>query len=209
MAYQIKALKGMKKDEPKAGERLARLLAKKGQIEGKTTDSLGVIVPVVGVSFLNGIMADANGQQWLRQQVESVQDLLIRKAIGAGKLSLFDDAIDVGACLRVMASSLESTRFSAASVKAWFDAHLRERLQQRLSEKNPAMQVSVVQKLADQFCDSFCSLTGKNPTMSNKTKEAIVKAMELLPEDHESAVAEELMERMNEASEANGIEGAL
>ena len=209
MAYQIKPLKGMKKEEPRAGERLARLLAKKGQIEGKTTDSMGVIVPVVGVSFLNGIMADSNGQQWLRQQVEGVQDLLIRRAIGAGKLAIFDDAIDVGACLRVMTSSLESTRFSAAAVKAWFDAHLRERLQQRLLEKNPAMQQSVVQKLADQFCDSFCSLTGKNPTMSNKTKEAIVKAMELLPEDHESAVAEELMERMNEASESNGIEGAL
>lgn len=209
MAYQIEALKGMKKDEPKAGERLARLLAKKGQIEGKSTDSMGVIVPVVGISFLNGIMADSNGQQWLRQQVESVQDLLIRRAIGAGKLAIFDDAIDVGACLRVMAADMESTRFSKESIKVWFDAHLRGLLAARLAEKNPAMQQSVVMKLCDQFLDRFMSLAGRNVSMDLKTKDQLLKAIELLPEDHESATCNELLERLQEVGENSGIAGAL
>lgn len=209
MAYQIEALTKFKKTEPKAGERIARLLAKKGVIESRTIESQGVLIPVVSLAMLNGIVADANGQQWLRGKVQDVQDSLIRKMIGAGKASFFDDQIGLDACLRVMTADMESTRFSKESIKAWFDGSLRALLAARLSEKNPAMQASVVQKLCDQFLDRFMSLAGRNVSMDLKTKDQLLKALELLPEDHESATAAEVLERLNEVSEDGGIAGAL
>lgn len=209
MAYQIEALTRFKKIEPKAGERIARLLAKKGMIEGRTVESQGVLIPVVSISMLNGIVADVNGAQWLRGKVQDVQDSIIRKLIGAGKASFFDDQIGMDAVLKVMAADMESTRFSKESIKGWFDAHLRGLLAARLAEKNPAMQASVILKLCDQFLDRFMSLAGRNVSMDLKTKDQLLKAIELLPEDHESATAAELLERLQEVSEDGGIAGAL
>lgn len=209
MAYQIEALTRFKKVEPKAGERIARLLAKKGLIEGRAVESQGVLIPVVSLAMLNGIVADTAGQQWLRGKVQDVQDGIIRRLIGAGKASFFDDQIGLDACLRVMAADMESTRFSKESIKAWFDAHLRGLLAARLSEKNPAMQASVILKLCDQFLDRFMSLAGRNVTMDLRTKDQLLKAIELLPEDHESATCNELLERLQEVGEDSGIAGAL
>ncbi len=209
MAYQIENLTRFKKVEPKAGERIARLLAKKGSIEGRSMESQGVIVPVVSLAMLNALVSDTAGQQWLRGRVQDVQDSLIRKMIGAGKASFFDDQIGLDACLRVMTADMESTRFSKESIKVWFDSSLRSLLAARLSEKNPAMQASVVQKLCDQFMERFMSLAGRNVSMDLKTKDQLLKALELLPEDHESATAAEVLERLNEVGEDSGIAGAL
>lgn len=209
MAYQIEALTKFKKVEPQAGERVSRLLAKKGMIEGRTVESQGVLIPVVSISMLNGIVADVNGAQWLRGKVQDAQDGIIRRLIGAGKASFFDDQIGLDACLKVMSSELESTRFSKESIKGWFDAHLRGLLAARLSEKNPAMQSSVVQKLCDQFLERFMSLAGRNVSMDLKTKDQLLKAIELLPEDHESATCNEVIERLQEVGEDSGIAGAL
>lgn len=209
MAYQIEALTRFKKVEAAAGERVSRLLAKKGVIEGRTVESQGVLIPVVSLAMLNGITADVNGQQWLRSKVQDVQDALIRKMIGAGKVSFFDDQIGIDACLRVMAAEMESTRFSKESIKVWFDGSLRGLLAARLSEKNPAMQQSVILKLCDQFLERFVSLAGRNVSMDLKTKDQLLKAIELLPADHESATATEIMERLQEVGEDSGIAGAL
>lgn len=209
MAYQIENLTKFKKVEPQSGERIARLLAKKGVIEGRMIESQGVLIPVVSLAMLNGIVADPNGQQWLRGKVQDVQDSIIRKLIGAGKASFFDDQIGMDACLKVMSSELESTRFSKESIKVWFDAHLRGLLAARLAEKNPAMQSSVVQKLCDQFLERFMSLAGRNVSMDLKTKDQLLKAIELLPEDHESATCNEVIERLQEVGEDSGIAGAL
>ena len=209
MAYQIKPLKGMKKEEPRAGERLARLLAKKGMIEGRTVESQGVLIPVVSLAMLNGIVADTAGQQWLRGKVQDVQDGLIRRLIGAGKVSFFDDQIGMDAVLKVMAADMENTRFSKESIKVWFDTYQRVPLFAALAAKAPAAQGSVITKLCDQFLECFQTLSGKNVSMDLKTKDQLLKAIELLPEDHESATASELLERLQEASETGGIAGAL
>ena len=209
MAYQIEALTRFKKVEPQAGERIARLLAKKGMIEGRAVESQGVLLPVVSIGMLNALVSDTAGQQWLRARVQDVQDSIIRRLIGAGKASFFDDQIGIYAVLRVMSSELESTRFSKESIKVWFDGSLRSLLAARLSEKNPAMQSSVVQKLCDQFLERFMSLAGRNVSMDLKTKDQLLKAIELLPEEHESATAAELLERLQEVGEDSGIAGAL
>lgn len=209
MAYQIEPLTRFKKVEVHLGERIARLLAKKGVIEGRTIESQGVLIPVISLPMLNGIMADPNGQQWLCSKVQDVQDTIIRKLIGAGKASFFDDQIGLHAVLKVMTAEVESTRFSKESIKGWFDAHLRGLLVAKLAERNPAMQQSVILKLCDQFMERFMSLAGRNVSMDLKTKDQLLKAVELLPEDHESATATEILERLQEVGEDSGIAGAL
>ena len=194
MAYQIESLKKLAKLELGSGDRLARII-KKGE-KSRLTESVGTIVPKVHISMLNTLMSDEVGQEYLRGCVESVQDAIIRRLAEAGKMALFDEQIGIAAILDTMKASNESQRFSKEAIKVWFEENMQGVLCEKIEEKNPGISEDKLLRMVAAYLESFQILAGRNPSMDDKVKAGLLRAMEFLPEDHESAVAVEIVERL-------------
>ena len=194
MTYQIESLKKLSKLELNNGDRLARII-KKGE-KSRLTESVGTIVPKVHISMLNALMSNDVGQEYLRGCVENVQDAIIRKLAEAGKMALFDDQIGITALLDAMRASNESMRFSKEAIKVWFEENLQGILCEKIEEKNPGISKDKMLRMVTAYLESFQILAGRNPSMDEKVKAGLLRAMEFLPDDHESAVAIEIVERL-------------
>ena len=194
MTYQIESLKKLSKLELSSVDRLARII-KKGE-KSRLAESVGTIVPKVHISLLNILMNDDVGQEYLRGCVENVQDAIIRKLAEAGKMALFDDQIGIAALLDAMRASNESMRFSKEAIKVWFEENLQGILCEKIEEKNPGISKDKMLRMVTAYLESFQVLAGRNPSMDEKVKAGLLRAMEFLPDDHESAVAIEIVERL-------------
>ena len=194
MTYQIESLKKLSKLELSNGDRLARII-KKGE-KSRLAESVGVVLPQVHISLLNALMSYEVGQEYLRGCVESVQDAIIRKLAEAGKMALFDDQIGIATILDAMRASNESQRFSKEAIKVWFEENLQGILCEKIEEKNFGISEDKLLRMVAAYLESFQILAGRNPSMDDKVKAGLLRAMEFLPEAHESAVAIEIVERL-------------
>jgi hypothetical protein len=66
-----------------------------------------------------------------------------------------------------------------------------------------------VRKLAENYLTSFQLLAGRNPTMPNAIKAGLIRALEFLPEDHDSVTANEIATRLATVTEASEMLAAL
>ena len=68
---------------------------------------------------------------------------------------------------------------------------------------------SKLNQLLANYLDSFQVLAGRNPSMNNDVKASLIRAMEFLPEDHDSVTAQEIARRLAEVQEATALLAAL
>lgn len=197
-------------EEPAEGYRVARVIAKGGIVEKRKIESQGCIIPVIGENALQRIMLNEIGRNWFAAKVQEVQDRLIRKLVATGRESaLSHETISVEMLIQVMRAENESSRFSKESIKEWFDASLKPLILARLSEKMAGTPESTLEKLAAQYLDSFQILAGRSPTMSSAIRAQLLRAMELLPEDHDSITATTILEKLATVTEASVVLSAL
>ena len=209
--YNVESLKTISKKETPAGNRLARIIFKKDRKTGEEKDSKGLLVSDISENYLAVISNDARGSEYLRGCIASVQDALIRKLIEAGKLTISSDEIDTEKLLAAMAAINEasSDRFSKESIATWFAEHMLVPLQAAICEKMEGISDSKLKQLTDNYLASFQILAGRNPSMNNTIKAGLIRAMEFLPEDHESTTAIEIARRLAEVQEASEMLAAL
>lgn len=196
MTYQIESLKKLAKLELPEGQRVCRVIAKKGKIGGNDMESQGVVIPVFGIAVLNALVSDAVGAEFLRGAVESVQDSLVRRAVEAGKMAIFAEQIDLGAMLAAMQVANESSRFSKESIASWFADHMREPLAAAIGAKFIGIAADKRERMLTDYLGSFQILAGRTPSMTAGVKAGLLRAMEFLPEDHDHATAVELANRL-------------
>lgn len=196
MTYQIESLKVVAKKELGEGQRLVRIIAKGGKVEGKEIESQGTIIPVLSRNTLEVIMGREQGFEFIRNAVQGVQDSLIRKMVANGKLAFYDGAIDYESILVAMSEVNESVRFSKDSIAKWFVESLKDILVDAITAKMPGIADSQLNQLVANYLASFQILAGRNPSMDDKIKAGLIRAMELLPEDHDSATGNEIATRL-------------
>jgi hypothetical protein len=209
MTYQIENLKKLSKIELGTGDRLVRVIAKKGMIGKKRMESQGVIIPAVSVSMLNALVNSEVGREYLCGAVAGVQDALVRRAVEAGKMALFAEQFDLDAIEAAMRAANESGRFSKESIKVWFDEYLRDPLAAAIRAKMGAIADDKVEKLCGNYLASFQLLAGRDPTMSNAVKAGLIRALEFLPEDHDTVTGNEVATRLATVQEASEVLAAL
>jgi hypothetical protein len=209
MTHQVESLKKLSKVELGTGDRLCRIIAKKGKIGGRSMESQGVIIPTISPSILNVLVNDPIGREYLQSAVESVQDGIIRKAVESGKLAIFDHQIEVANMIEAMRVANESVRFSKESIATWFNEFLFDPLVAQIKLKMIALPEDKVRKLAENYLTSFQLLAGRNPTMPNAIKAGLIRALEFLPEDHDSVTANEIATRLATVTEASEMLAAL
>lgn len=209
--YNVESLKTISKKEVPAMNRLARIIFKKDRKTGIEKESKGLWITEITNNMLQVISSDERGSEYLRGCIASVQDSLIRNLIEKGKLVIGADEIDYQKILAAMAVANEasSERFSKESIAAWFGAHMLEPLQVAISEKMVGISESKLKQLTDNYLVSFQVLAGRNPSMNDNIKAGLIRAMEFLPEDHESATAMEIARRLAEVQEATEMLAAL
>lgn len=209
--YNVESLKTISKKETPVGNRLARIIFKKDRKTGEEKDSKGLWVPGISENYLANISNDTRGSEYLRGCIAAVQDALIRKLIEAGKLTISSDEIDTEELLAAMAAINESSsdRFSKESIATWFNEHMLTPLQAAICAKMEGISDSKLKQLTDNYLASFQILAGRNPSMNNAVKAGLIRAMEFLPEDHESTTAMEIARRLAEVQEASEMLAAL
>lgn len=196
MTYQIENLKKLSRLELGAGDRLSRVIAKKGRIGNREMESQGCVIPSVSVSVLNALTNDTVGREYLCGVVASVQDALIRKAVENGKMAIFDHTISLEAMIDWMKALNESVRFSKESIKVWFDEYLAPILDSKIRDKYAGASDDKVEKMLGSYLASFQILAGRDPSMSDAVKAGLIRALEFLPEDHDTATANEIAIRL-------------
>lgn len=210
MTYQIESLKTLAKKDLGETQRLARIIAKGGKVGTVETESLGCIVPILSRNTIEVIMHNDAAFEFVRNAVYGVQDSLIRKAVEQGKLCVFDSQIDIEAIVSAMNDVNESVRFSKESIKKWFDANLRQSLSEAIGKKLGASVASdKITKLVDGYLVQFQTLAGRNVSMDSKVKAQLLRALDFLPEEHDSETGAELVRRLNDAQEATEMLAAL
>lgn len=204
MTYQIESLKKLAKLELGAGDRLVRVIAKKGTIGKKAIESQGCIIPTVSIGMLNTLLNDPVGKEYLQGCIASVQDALVRKAVENGKMAIFDDTIGIGAMLDAMRATNESVRFSKESIKVWFDEFMKDALATAIRNKFSNAAEDKIESMVSNYLASFQILAQRNPSMSKEVKAGLIRAMEIaLPEDHDSVTGEEIATRLSAVQEAS------
>ncbi len=209
MTHQIESLKKLSKIELGTGDRLCRIIAKGGKIGAKTMESQAAIVPVVAVSILNSLVNDPVGREYLCNAVADVQDSIIRSLVEKGKLAIFEEQIGLSAIIDAMKATNESQRFSKESIKAWFDAHMVIPLTDAIVAKYAGIDNAKVNKMLAQYLDSFQVLAGRNPSMPAAIKNGLIRALEFLPDDHDTATATEIVTRLQNVQEPTAMLGML
>ena len=196
MTYQIQNLKVASKIELAEGNRLVRIIAKSGKVNGREMESQGCIIPELRKNTLSVILDNEHGFEFIKNAVQSVQDELIRKLVGQGKMAVFDSQFDLDAILVSMRESVESTRFSKESIGKWFVEHMQPVLVDAIQSKMPGIDGSQLAKLLGNYLESFQILAARQPTMKDSIKAGLVRALELLPEDHDTVCANEIAARL-------------
>lgn len=207
--YNVESLKVIAKKEIPATMRLARIIFKKDRKTGEEKDSKGLWVNAIGDAMVQVIAADVRGSEFLRNAISGVQDAIIRKHIENGKLVISADEIDVENILATMSAVNETERFSKESIKTWFFEYMAVPLCAAIRSKMAGISDSKVTQLLDNYLVSFQLLAGRNPTMNNDVKAGLIRAMEFLPEDHDSATAQEIARRLADVQEATAMLAAL
>ena len=207
--YNVESLKTISKKEVPATMRLSRIIFKKDRKTGTEKDSKGLWVSEISSSLLTLISNDSRGAEFLKGKIAEVQDSIIRKLVEAGKVVINADEIDYEKILSAMAQSNESVRFSKESIAAWFADYLREPLSEAIKSKMAGISDSQLDKLLGNYLESFQILAQRQPSVSNEIKIGLLRAMEFLPEDHDSVVACTIASKLNEVQEASVTLAAL
>lgn len=209
MTYAVHSLKAVNKMEIAEGSRISRITFKsRKDADGKVVpakEALGCVIPALGVSMIQALSTEAAGREYLIGCIERVQDALIRRATEAGKLQIFDDQIGLGAMLAWMTEENAVQRFSKESIKVWFDTYLREVLEARVAAKLQGIAPDKLQQAVDSYLASFQVLAGRAPTMSNAVKTGLIRALELLPEGHDTATGNEIASRLAAVTDAAAL----
>lgn len=207
--YNVESLKVISKKEVPATMRLSRFIFKKDRKTGIEKDSKGLFVSDVTSSLLQLISQDERGAEFLKGKIAEVQDSIVRKLVDAGKIVINSDEIDHNVILSAMAQSNESVRFSKESIAAWYKEYLQDALDVEIRAKMPGITQSQMDKLLGNYLESFQILAGRNPSMNNEIKAGLIRAMEFLPEDHDSVVACTIADKLNSVAEASVTLAAL
>jgi len=207
--YNVESLKVIAKKEIPATMRLARIIFKKDRKTGEEKDSKGLWVNAIGDAMVQVIAADQRGAEFLANAIASVQDSIIRKHIENGKLVINAEEIGIDKLLEAMSAANETERFSKESIKSWFIEYMTAPLGAAIRAKMAGISDSKVQQLLDNYLTSFQLLAGRNPSMSNDIKAGLIRAMEFLPEDHESTTALQIAQKLSEVQEATAMLAAL
>jgi hypothetical protein len=211
MSIQIVSLKSVAKKEAQPGNRFARVIAKKGKIGSKTMESQAAEVPVVSIGILNALVANDVGREWLADKVQSVQDGIIRSLVEAGKMAFFPEQIGLDAILKAMQADAAG-RFSKESVAEWFAEYLESPVRAALLEKFGAGTASSqIDKMVTAYVGAFQILANRveNRTMPAAQKASLIRVLAMLPDDHESAIGEEIAVRIETVTEASAMATAL
>ena len=207
--YNIESLKIIAKKEVPAANRLARIVLKKDRKTGVEKDSKGVWVPAVTDNMVQVVASHETGAEYLRNVIAGVQDALIRRLIEQGKLVVSSDEISIESIIAAMAAANETERFSKESIKSWFVEYMTPALTAAIRDKITGISDSRLNKFLANYLDNFQVLAGRNPSMNNYVKAGLIRAMEFLPEDHDSATAQEIARRLAEVQEATEMFAAL
>ena len=207
--YNVESLKVIAKKDVPASNRLARIIFKKDRKTGVEKDSKGLWVPAITDNLVQVVASHETGAEYLRNVIAGVQDGIIRKLIENGKLTISSDEIDVDHIIAAMAAANETERFSKESIKLWFVEHMLLALTAAIRNKMTGISDSKLTQLLANYLDSFQVLAGRNPSMNNDVKAGLIRAMEFLPEDHDSATAQEIARRLAEVQEATAMLAAL
>ena len=207
--YNVESLKVISRKEVPATMRLSRIIFKKDRKTGVEKDSKGLFVSDLTNNMMQLIATDERGVEFLKGKIAEVQDSIIRKLIDAGKLVINSDEIDYEKILSAMAQSNESVRFSKESIAVWFNEYLLDPLSAAIQEKMAGISADKLNKLLANYLESFQLLAGRTPSMSNAIKLGLIRAMEFLPEDHDSVTAQEIARRLAEVQEATAMLAAL
>jgi hypothetical protein len=209
MTYSIENLKTIAKKEVPAGMRLCRVIAKKGVIGSKTMESQGCFVPAVSVNLLNQLLLQEVGKEFLCNAVAGVQDSLIRARIAAGHMAVYDNHIDVESLLSAMQEENAVARFSKESIAKWFNEVLFDPLHDAIKAKMGNVSDDMMRKLLNNYLEQFQVLAQRNPSMKAEVKAGLLRALDFVPEGHESVTAIEIVRRLNDVQEASVLLAAL
>lgn len=203
--YNIESLKTISKKEVPATMRLARVIYKKDKKTGIEKDSKGLHVAAIMTATVQMIAADSNGLEWMQNAIAGVQDSVIRKLVDSGKLVINEEEISFSAIINEMKLANESSgaRFSKEAIATWYAEYMLNPLSEAICNKMQGISESQLKKFIDNYLASFQILAGRNPTMSNEVKASLIRAMEFLPEDHDSVVAITIAERLAAITEAS------
>ena len=207
--YNVESLKVIAKKDMPAMHRLARIIFKKDRKTGVEKDSKGLWINAITDNMMQVVASHETGAEYLRNVIAGVQDGIIRKLIEQGKLVVSSDEIDVDHIIAAMAAANETERFSKESIKLWFVEHMTPALTVAIRNKMTGISDSKLNQLLANYLDSFQVLAGRNPSMSNEIKAGLIRAMEFLPEDHDSVVACTIAEKLNSVTEASVSLAAL
>ncbi len=209
MTYTIETLKKLSKVELGTGDRLCRVIAKKGMIGSKQMESQAAILPAVSINTVQQLLMNDAGKEWFCNAVAKLQDELVRNRIAAGHMSVYDNHIDSDSILTLMESENSVQRFSKESIAVWFKNVLSTPLRAAIVDKMPAASDAVIDKLLGNYLESFQVLAGRNPSMKAEVKAGLLRALDFVPADHESVTAIEVIRRLNDVTEATVILAAL
>jgi hypothetical protein len=176
----------------------------------KGKSGLCILAPVVSDSVLMLVQNDVQGKAFIINAIDDLRSKIASKLNKEGKLIL-SDSIGITGLLAAMRNENESQRFTKEAIASWFAEYLDPLIGAKLSARMPGIAADKLDKLVAGYCEQLQVLANRpdNRCMPNAIKEQLIKALALLPDDHESMVCEEIAARLDTIQEASIVLGAL
>jgi hypothetical protein len=177
---------------------------------GKGKSGNVMLVPVVSDTLISLIQANDAGKQFLIDAIDSLRAKIASNAVKNGK-TVDSVLLGIDSLLQAMAQENEGTRFSRKALEVWFDAHMRPLIETAIKAKNASMAQDKLDALCNGYLKAFGILAADvgNRYMDNGIKAQLIKALELLPADHDHFIAEEIALRLDTVKAPEAMLGAL
>jgi hypothetical protein len=164
---------------------IARIDGKKGK------SGLVAMMTSISESAWNVVVNKPEAKAWLVGQVEMVRSKVGSSLYKAGK-DLDSESVGIDALVAWMVADATSTRLTAESIGAWFDADLAGLISEKLLEKMTGISAEKLAALVAGYRTRFVALAGRSGLPDQATLDQMAKALALLPDDYEGVIAEKV-----------------
>jgi hypothetical protein len=175
---------------------IARTDGKKGK------SGLCIIADTPSQNWIQLLEHNAIGNKWITGKINELRSEIASSINKAGG-TIYSSNIGYEAIVAEMGKVTESSAFTVASIETWFNTYMKPLIVARLAEKGN-ISSSNIEKMASGYLKSFQILAARkdNRYMSSSIKASLVKALSLLPDDHDTTVCNEISERLECITEA-------
>jgi len=148
------------------------------------------------------------GKAYITDCIDDVRSKLASAINKAGN-TVTSDKLGIDAILDFMRKESENQRMTKDAIGAWFDADLSGLIAEQIAIKYEGIAQDKIDAYLANYRAQFQTLAGRDVSMNDDIKAALMRVTDYLPEDYDSVIGGKVIEALSKVSSAKAVEFAL